>query len=214
MEPRAAEISFCRDTGRPPVHQRRVGEGEELVEERWLLVRRTSVRDLRPDRRLFVSPLGWTPRESGKEQPRTPETSGWRSGGGSGNALKDVFCKVLSFKGVVKTCQNNHLEKKFVSLARLEWAGGRGGALIGWSGGGHVTGEGGSQLLVTQQLSAEVGFGELTRGRKWLGPPQPALVRQCLFVPQGKFILEFPSFSHLITERQSTEKMRRSKGER
>ena len=48
MEPWAAENSFCRDAGRPPVHQQRVGEGEELVEggegeelveERWLLVR-------------------------------------------------------------------------------------------------------------------------------------------------------------------------------
>ena len=45
-------------------------------------------------------------------------------------------------------------------------------------------------------------------------PPQPALVRKCLFVPQGKFVLELPSFSHLITERQSIEEMRSSKGER
>ena len=33
-------------------------------------------------------------------------------------------------------------------------------------------------------------------------PPQPSLVRKCLFIPQGKFVLEFLPLSHLVTERQ------------
>ena len=41
---------------------------------------------------------------------------------GLGNELEDTFCKVRSFKGVVKTRHHNHLEKIVVpGTARAGW---------------------------------------------------------------------------------------------